>query len=129
MNRSVVRLIFTYCAAGPLPSGWEDHSPGLTGRSRQLAFGCGAGVAGTDGACWGGGGGACRDGATQDARASSRAVTGMERRMANSMAHSRSEEHTSELQSLMRISYAVFCLNKKKEQHAHTHSQPNLARK
>src|SRR3546814_5716275 len=28
----------------------------------------------------------------------------------------RSEEHTSELQSLMRISYAVFCLNKKKHQ-------------
>src|SRR3546814_5504072 len=28
--------------------------------------------------------------------------------------HRRSEEHTSELQSLMRISYAVFCLNKKK---------------
>src|SRR3546814_12364880 len=27
----------------------------------------------------------------------------------------RSEEHTSELQSLMRISYAVFCLNKKKD--------------
>src|SRR3546814_6750864 len=29
---------------------------------------------------------------------------------------SRSEEHTSELQSLMRISYAVFCLKKKKHQ-------------
>src|SRR3546814_10041455 len=29
-------------------------------------------------------------------------------------AHIRSEEHTSELQSLMRISYAVFCLKKKK---------------
>src|SRR3546814_4804126 len=29
----------------------------------------------------------------------------------------RSEEHTSELQSLMRISYAVFCLNKKIQQH------------
>src|SRR3546814_2348530 len=29
---------------------------------------------------------------------------------------SRSEEHTSELQSLMRISYAVFCLKKKKSQ-------------
>src|SRR3546814_2972171 len=28
---------------------------------------------------------------------------------------SRSEEHTSELQSLMRISYAVFCLKKKKQ--------------
>src|SRR3546814_6766917 len=27
----------------------------------------------------------------------------------------RSEEHTSELQSLMRISYAVFCLNKKRQ--------------
>src|SRR3546814_8364397 len=31
----------------------------------------------------------------------------------------RSEEHTSELQSLMRISYAVFCLNKKKNQPKH----------
>src|SRR3546814_3143536 len=29
----------------------------------------------------------------------------------------RSEEHTSELQSLMRISYAVFCLKKKNQQH------------
>src|SRR3546814_2038765 len=38
----------------------------------------------------------------------------------------RSEEHTSELQSLMRISYAVFCLKKKiirltKKQHNHKH--------
>src|SRR3546814_9891834 len=31
------------------------------------------------------------------------------------MALMRSEEHTSELQSLMRISYAVFCLKKKKK--------------
>src|SRR3546814_10677090 len=31
----------------------------------------------------------------------------------------RSEEHTSELQSLMRISYAVFCLKKKKNKHCH----------
>src|SRR3546814_5200508 len=31
-------------------------------------------------------------------------------------ANLRSEEHTSELQSLMRISYAVFCLKKKKNQ-------------
>src|SRR3546814_10701551 len=31
----------------------------------------------------------------------------------------RSEEHTSELQSLMRISYAVFCLKKKTEYHTH----------
>src|SRR3546814_8437655 len=31
------------------------------------------------------------------------------------LAESRSEEHMSELQSLMRISYAVFCLKKKKQ--------------
>src|SRR3546814_4670142 len=34
----------------------------------------------------------------------------------------RSEEHTSELQSLMRISYAVFCLKKKKLQPLRTHT-------
>src|SRR3546814_9398880 len=34
--------------------------------------------------------------------------------------HHRSEEHTSELQSLMRISYAVFCLKKKKNKN-HKH--------
>src|SRR3546814_10259366 len=33
--------------------------------------------------------------------------------------HPRSEEHTSELQSLMRISYAVFCLKKKKYKQKH----------
>src|SRR3546814_958982 len=32
-----------------------------------------------------------------------------------SICHGRSEEHTSELQSLMRISYAVFCLKKTKK--------------
>src|SRR3546814_5704832 len=39
--------------------------------------------------------------------------------LGNQEAHAaggRSEEHTSELQSLMRISYAVFCLKKKKKQ-------------
>src|SRR3546814_3070350 len=43
------------------------------------------------------------------------------------MAAVRSEEHTSGLQSLMRISYAVFCLKKKKQptrqNHTHTNSQ------
>src|SRR3546814_5053172 len=46
----------------------------------------------------------------------------------------RSEEHTSELQSLMRISYAVFCLKKKKKIHTiynnhklETHSQHTLS--
>src|SRR3546814_7042186 len=37
----------------------------------------------------------------------------------------RSEEHTSELQSLMRISYAVFCLNKKKKKQTNK-KQPRL---
>src|SRR3546814_6933523 len=38
----------------------------------------------------------------------------------------RSEEHTSELQSLMRISYAVFCLKKKNNQHnSHKHTRPH----
>src|SRR3546814_3354302 len=36
---------------------------------------------------------------------------------------SRSEEHTSELQSLMRISYAVFCLKKKQKTNIQTHKQ------
>src|SRR3546814_4385050 len=35
----------------------------------------------------------------------------------------RSEEHTSELQSLMRISYAVFCLKKKTKKKEHTQQQ------
>src|SRR3546814_2351211 len=38
----------------------------------------------------------------------------------------RSEEHTSELQSLMRISYAVFCLKKKKYAHHYT-IRPNIS--
>src|SRR3546814_9189980 len=37
----------------------------------------------------------------------------------------RSEEHTSELQSLMRISYAVFCLKKKKK---NTDTEPDTSR-
>src|SRR3546814_3119105 len=37
----------------------------------------------------------------------------------------RSEEHTSELQSLIRISYAVFCLKKKTTHTIRMHNQPN----
>src|SRR3546814_1454953 len=39
--------------------------------------------------------------------------------------HTRSEEHTSELQSLMRISYAVFCLKKKKHKIHNNYQQPH----
>src|SRR3546814_6619051 len=38
----------------------------------------------------------------------------------------RSEEHTSELQSLMRISYAVFCLKKKKQKHSRITQSTNI---
>src|SRR3546814_6019067 len=40
----------------------------------------------------------------------------------------RSEEHTSELQSLMRISYAVFCLKKTKTQHSENNRQQQTRR-
>src|SRR3546814_7279083 len=39
--------------------------------------------------------------------------------LGNRLLDPRSEEHTSELQSLMRISYAVFCLKKTKIPHTH----------
>src|SRR3546814_7316755 len=42
------------------------------------------------------------------------------RLLLNSLVDLRSEEHTSELQSLMRISYAVFCLKKKINTQLHT---------
>src|SRR3546814_5590894 len=46
---------------------------------------------------------------------------------AESVEEIRSEEHTSELQSLMRISYAVFCLNKKTLDHlTHKTSEDKL---
>src|SRR3546814_7203199 len=48
-----------------------------------------------------------RTGEASQRRPDSRFLVGADR-------HARSEEHTSELQSLMRISYAVFCLKKKK---------------
>src|SRR3546814_14876240 len=52
-------------------------------------------------------GGLCRD--TGRGRLDARS-----RRVGDAREWQRSEEHTSELQSLMRISYAVFCLKKKK---------------
>src|SRR3546814_4730418 len=49
---------------------------------------------------------------TAGVKAQSRAVSNFN--VADGIVQARSEEHTSELQSLMRISYAVFCLKKKK---------------
>src|SRR3546814_1248690 len=47
-------------------------------------------------------------------------------RWSDSSPRTRSEEHTSELQSLMRISYAVFCLTKK---HTYNHYPSSLCNK
>src|SRR3546814_2340170 len=44
--------------------------------------------------------------------------------LADQVVQERSEEHTSELQSLMRISYAVFCLKKKIKNHTSTLMTP-----
>src|SRR3546814_4497594 len=53
-------------------------------------------------------------GVTHAASPVSRAMTGTPSTPGVHVLRPRSEEHTSELQSLMRISYAVFCLKKKK---------------
>src|SRR3546814_10373819 len=53
------------------------------------------------------------DGAGALARAGDRRVRGEDAGRGRAVHQGRSEEHTSELQSLMRISYAVFCLKKK----------------
>src|SRR3546814_3718441 len=62
------------------------------------------------------GGGARRDGREDDGRAGDRPAQyapAQRARRTGGAPDPRSEEHTSELQSLMRISYAVFCLKKK----------------
>src|SRR3546814_6092490 len=48
--------------------------------------------------------------------------------IALSLASLRSEEHTSELQSLMRISYAVFCLKKKKKNKIHKNNNNTITK-
>src|SRR3546814_4021675 len=47
-------------------------------------------------------------------------------RVISTICANRSEEHTSELQSLMRISYAVFCLKKKKNKNITYHTHTNI---
>src|SRR3546814_8049296 len=54
-----------------------------------------------------------KHGIGNDPRTSANASEWILRKFAPAVSKTRSEEHTSELQSLMRISYAVFCLKKK----------------
>src|SRR3546814_8108906 len=62
--------------------------------------------------------GGAMDGARTDARQAE--ALSVHARGSDPQPHLRSEEHTSELQSLMRISYAVFCLKKKTQNRQHT---------
>src|SRR3546814_5320218 len=87
------------------------------------------------GACWssrGASGGRWRSGraalalaAAEQRRADPHHCRAFGDRERGVVAHARSEEHTSELQSLMRISYAVFCLKKKKQNIPHVISTNN----
>src|SRR3546814_7127477 len=63
---------------------------------------------------------------TRDARRENRHSRNATARRSATRWTRRSEEHTSELQSLMRISYAVFCLKKKHDHQllAHQHNSP-----
>src|SRR3546814_7353247 len=83
--------------AGPAPRlGGRSHRrhAGLSARAARL------GGFGSAGGAW---------------RGALRHIGGARPERAVDRAGGRSEEHTSELQSLMRISYAVFCLKKKKK--------------
>src|SRR3546814_7691810 len=71
---------------------------------------------------------ALRPSSTSDRRQEGKIARHHERRYRRSPPHGplrRSEEHTSELQSLMRISYAVFCLKKKKNKTTNNIKQPH----
>src|SRR3546814_6552403 len=67
---------------------------------------------------------ACSRQGAQNSICEARPISGWEQdeRTPDKIGKPRSEEHTSELQSLMRISYAVFCL-KKKKQHRRTRNK------
>src|SRR3546814_3876238 len=65
--------------------------------------------------------GACAD--FQHGRAGVGGIPGQQLQREGAFGVGRSEEHTSELQSLMRISYAVFCLKKKKYDYSPIYTQ------
>src|SRR3546814_7629570 len=80
--------------------------------SQAPAFGQGSGVAEGDGAATEAGAG---EAGAVHARGRAQAGHQLVEGRGRHLEVVRSEEHTSELQSLMRISYAVFCLQKKKK--------------
>src|SRR3546814_9270173 len=94
----VQRAVLDADVAGVLPLGQL-----AAGKDAHTGSGSGRGTVGGAGA-----------GAVAGGRPVRAVMTAQWREMHRYPSRNRSEEHTSELQSLMRISYAVFCLKKKK---------------
>src|SRR3546814_6721979 len=118
----VITIDLGCCMLVSAPSQGRAGPPGSAARTVLLLpqACCGTGRPVYMGAAAQGQGGNPRRGMDAKVTGRSKAVhsmTGFARRDGGDAAVSwRSEEHTSELQSLMRISYAVFCLKKKKIQ-------------
>src|SRR3546814_9005505 len=71
----------------------------------------------------------CRSSSPSRVSAPKRALSPISTGKRLAISSNRSEEHTSELQSLMRISYAVFCLKKKKTNQARQQKSQNTKTK
>src|SRR3546814_13003532 len=111
--------LFRSLARFGLGSFGPSIASGLVAGAPQLGAGAAVGTAIGAGAAFAMGGGAAVAAARGVAGGALSAI-----RAGTSMGSAaRSEEHTSELQSLMRISYAVFCLKKKKRHKQKTTKQ------
>src|SRR3546814_5577304 len=97
---------------------FRSSGAGAGGAAGSTGAGGGAGVGG--GVAWVAQAASASGTRTTDSR-NARRIIGARLSRGRGEPASRSEEHTSELQSLMRISYAVFCL-KKKKQHTDTNT-------
>src|SRR3546814_1511764 len=98
-------------ASKPVPSGEQDKQPDRQPPQGPVARGRGSPDRG--GSCSGQHGDQAQSVGADESRPLQR-LLGHRPHIADEIPGERSEEHTSELQSLMRISYAVFCLKNKK---------------
>src|SRR3546814_8563883 len=106
---SLSGLVAASCTARPFASGEATHAPSALG---TLPSGHGA-VEGASSVACAAAGVAIATAKANSEQAQSRGADGKQGVIIGRLLAMRSEEHTSELQSLMRISYAVFCLKKK----------------
>src|SRR3546814_6023614 len=106
-NDTATTEIYPYCPPLSLPAALPFSAPLAGRRPRGVHRDAVSRALGTGPA----GGGGARS-----------TLQGPVRRLPPGLPHLRSEEHTSELQSLMRISYAVFCLKKKTQPKSNDHT-------